>query len=85
MQWIYVMYTTKKIICDVFIEMHEQWTKKYYGNHCTVQYCTVQFCFEIKHATSAASWYRPLLGSSLWELEGLRTEWHMELSPTGAN
>ena len=29
--------------------MHEQWTKKYYGNHCTVQYCTVQFCFEIKH------------------------------------
>ena len=23
--------------------------KKYYGNHCTVQYCTVQFCFEIKH------------------------------------
>ena len=43
MQWIYVMYSTKKI-CDVFIEMHEQWTKKYYGNH-----CTVQFCFEIKH------------------------------------
>ena len=35
------------------------------------------------HATSAASWYRPLLGSSLWELEGLRTEWHM--SATGAN
>ena len=29
--------------------MHEQWTKKYYGNHCTVQFCTVQFCFEIKH------------------------------------
>ena len=29
--------------------MHEQWTKKYYGNHCTVQYCTVQVCFEIKH------------------------------------
>ena len=49
MQWIYVMYTTKKNICDVFIEMHEQWTKKYYGNHCTVQYCTVQVCFEIKH------------------------------------
>ena len=35
------------------------------------------------HATSAASWYRPLLGSSLWELEDLRTEWHM--SATGAN
>ena len=35
------------------------------------------------HASSAASWYRPLLGSSLWELEGLRTEWHM--SATGAN
>ena len=49
MQWIYVMYSTKKNICDVFIEMHEQWTKKYYGNHCTVQYCTVQVCFEIKH------------------------------------
>ena len=31
-----------------------------------------------KHAISEA-WYRPLLGSSLWELEGLRTEWHMEL------
>ena len=29
--------------------MHEQWTKKYYGNHCTVQFCTVQFCFAIKH------------------------------------
>ena len=29
--------------------MHEQWTKKWYGNHCTVQFCTVQFCFEIKH------------------------------------
>ena len=38
-----------KNICDVFIEMHKQWTKKYYGNHCTVQFCTVQFCFEIKH------------------------------------
>ena len=35
------------------------------------------------HATSAASWYRPLLGSSLWELEDLRTEWHM--SATGTN
>ena len=44
-----VMYGTKKNICDVFIEMHERWTKKYYGNHCTVQFCTVQFCFEIKH------------------------------------
>ena len=22
------MYSTKKNICDVFIEMHEQWTKK---------------------------------------------------------
>ena len=43
------MYSTKKNICDVFIEMHEQWTKKYYGNHCTVQYCTVKFGFEIKH------------------------------------
>ena len=32
--------------------MHEQWTKKYYGNHCTVQVCTVQFCFEIKHVRS---------------------------------
>ena len=29
--------------------MHEQWTKKYYGNHCTVQFCTVEFCFAIKH------------------------------------
>ena len=57
MQWIYVMYSTKKNICDVFIEMHEQWTKKYYGNHCTVQFVPFNFvlkssmswhCFEIK-------------------------------------
>ena len=38
-----------KKICDLCIEMHEQWTKKYYGNHCTVQFCTVQFCFVLKH------------------------------------
>ena len=38
-----------------------------------------------KHATSAASWYRALLGSSLWKLEGLRAEWHMELSAAGTN
>ena len=49
MKWICVMYNTEKNICDVFIEMHEQRNKKYYGNHCTVQYCTVQFCFEIKN------------------------------------
>ena len=50
MQWIYVMYSTKKNIYVMFsLKCMSSGTKKYYGNHCTVQFCTVQFCFEIKH------------------------------------
>ena len=32
MQWIYVMYSTKKIYVMLSLNLHEQWTKKYYGN-----------------------------------------------------
>ena len=48
MQWIYVMYRTKK---NMWCFHWNAWAvnKKYYGNHCTVQFCTVQFRFEIKH------------------------------------
>ena len=47
MQWIYVMYSTKKIYEMFLLKCMSSGQKKYYGNHYTVQFCTVQFCFEI--------------------------------------
>ena len=46
------MYTTKKNICDVFIEMHEQWTKNTTG--IIVPFNIVPFKFVLK---SSMSWH----------------------------
>ena len=54
------MYSMKKI-CDVFIEMHEQWTKKKYGNHCTVQFCLGR--------SAMAAWRPPEDEEVAWVLE----------------